>query len=691
MIGQPLTDIFHFRGNAKDLFNKIFDHDGDGADFQVRLIHKNGSLADVTARAEMLNDEVGQRQCYALKVERIDQDRMAHLSSPHLEKALQRERERFLEIFNKAPVTMCILKGPNHVFESANERYLKFFDRRDIVGKTVMEVFPEAEGQGLFELMDQVYQTGETYSVSERLVQVKVGNSQVRDFYLTFMYQPYLNPEGEVEGIFYFGVDVTEQVIARKKIEEGKKLYVDLIQNLPVAVYTCDAEGFITSFNKSAIQLWGREPKLWKDKWCGSVQIYTDQGSLIPHDKSPMAISIKEKRALKSEEIKIKKQDGSFGYVVAFPSPTFDSNGNLTGGINVLVDITDRKNTEKSLLTLSLIAKKTINAVIITNPTQEIEWVNEAFTRMTGYEFDEAIGKKTQSLLHGEKTDMATVRSINEMVKKQQPFKCELLKYTKLGKPFWVEIDSQPVFDEKGKLIHFFDIETDITERKRAFERLVKTEKEIRNFARQLNIMLEEERSRIAREIHDEFGQQLTGLKMSLFSLKNISSPDNRALGIIKDMIENVEHTIRSLRHFSTELRPGILDTLGLTPSIEWLVQEFEKKTRIPCQLVIRTRTQAFEKNISINFFRICQEALTNISKYAEASNVKVSLLQSREKLSLTIMDNGKGIQLEKLEDPFSMGLIGMKERANLIGGKLEINKRKIKGTCIQVTAKLHE
>ena len=127
LIGQPLTDIFHFRGNAKDLFNKIFDHDGDGADFQVRLIHKNGSLADVTARAEMLNDEVGQRQCYALKVERIDQDRMAHLSSPHLEKALQRERERFLEIFNKAPVTMCILKGPNHVFESANERYLKFF------------------------------------------------------------------------------------------------------------------------------------------------------------------------------------------------------------------------------------------------------------------------------------------------------------------------------------------------------------------------------------------------------------------------------------------------------------------------------------------------------------------------------------------------------------------------------------
>lgn len=603
--------------------------------------------------------------------------------------AIQSERRRFSDMFSEAPVMMCILIGEDLVFESANDVYYKFSGRRDIIGKPVRDVFPEAEGQGIFELMVQVYQTGEIYSVNERFLQLDVqGNGVIENFYLSFMFQPYRDEEGEIKGIFFFGVDVTEQVTARKVVEDSRKQYLDLIQNLPVAIYTVNSKGEILLYNKAAILLWGREPQIKKEKWCGSWKIQNTEGSTIPHALSPMAIALREARPIQSEEIVIRRPDESVRYVVAFPSPVFDTGGSLSGGINVLVDITDRKEAEEALKKLSLIAKKTINAVIITNAKGEIEWVNEAFTKITEFEFAEVVGKKA-SILHGLKTSPGTVKFMSEKVRKQEPFECEILKYTKSKKPVWIKVEGQPVFDNHGKLIHYFDIETDISEQKHAYQKLVKTEKEIRTFARQLNTVLEDERSRIAREIHDEFGQQLTGLKMSLSSLRDLDLPA-RAHEILNDALSDVKNSIKSLRHISTELRPGILDTLGLIPSLEWLAREFDKKTGIKCLVEIAAAPLPFKKDLSIVFFRVCQEALTNISKHAEAESVKIQIEQKRNKLTLKISDNGKGIKNDKLEDPFSMGLIGMRERARLIGAQLKINSSKT-GTTIQLISNIHE
>lgn len=613
-------------------------------------------------------------------------------STKRLEKEIERERQRFSDMFHQAPVTMCFLKGPHQIFENANELYYKFSGRRNIIGRPVREVFPEAAGQGIFELMDNVFNTGQIYNINERLVQLIVNDSgKLEDFYLNFMFQPYRNAEGEVEGIFYFGVDVTEQVAARKKIEESKKLYVDLIQNLPVAVYTTDAEGYLTLFNNEAVALWGREPRVSVDRWTGSWKIYNASGEQIPPEMSPMAICIKEARALQSEEIIIKRPDGRVCNIVAFPSPVFDTSGTLTGAVNVLIDITERKKVEEEFKKLSLIARKTINAVIITSPDKKIEWVNEAFTEITGYSFPEAIGRTMADLLHGEKTDPAVVQLMNEKMKKQQSFEGELIKYTKSGQPFWVEIEVQPLFDANGVLTHFFEIETDITERKNAYEKLLRTENETRSFARQLNDKLEEERSRLAREIHDEFGQQLTGLKMSLSSLQNLKGKDEQAQQVVNDMIQGVEETIQSLRNFSTELRPGILDTLGLAPSIEWLCQEFEKKTGVVCEVTCQNKSQRLGESLSIAFFRICQEALTNVSKHAQASRVEIRFVEEGKTLVLTVTDNGKGIQTEKLEDPFSQGLIGMRERARLIGAILTITSRKNVGTSVQLKVQIRD
>ena len=157
--------------------------------------------------------------------------------------------------------------------------------------------------------------------------------------------------------------------------------------------------------------------------------------------------------------------------------------------------------------------------------------------------------------------------------------------------------------------------------------------------------------------------------------------------------MNETDNTIQSLRKIATELRPGILDSLGIIPSIQWLATEFEKKTSVECivELNVQEQLEPVSKKISICFFRICQEALTNITKHAEAKEVRIWITQNNHEFILKIADDGKGIVTEKLENPFSMGLLGMRERAKLINANLNITSEKGEGTTIQLQVKLNQ
>ncbi|HTE29789.1 MAG TPA: PAS domain S-box protein [Chryseolinea sp.] len=269
------------------------------------------------------------------------------------EKTLAAERKRLSEVFLNAPVSMCIFKGKDHVFELANPIFLQKFGKHDVVGKTVREVFPEVENQGIFELLDSIYDTGKSFSSNESLLKIdREGKGELTDIYLNRVYQPYLDAEGNVEGISYFGVDVTDQVVMRKKIEESKKEYVHMIENLPAAVYTCDAEGKILRYNKAAVELWGREPDQGDAMWCGSWKRYDNENTPIPLDATPMARAIKNGENVHGEEMIVERPDGTRRNVVPYPSPNFNAYGVVTGAINVLIDITDRKHVETGTLTL---------------------------------------------------------------------------------------------------------------------------------------------------------------------------------------------------------------------------------------------------------------------------------------------------------------------------------------------------
>ena len=618
----------------------------------------------------------------AWKVSVSDKERLIYAvardvtDKKNLERTIETERQRFARMFDEAPVSMCIMKGKDHVFEKANSQYYKYVGNKDIIGKKNSEIFPEAREQQVPLWLDRVFETGETFTSLETPISIDVeGTGDLQLFYLSFMFQAYRDSDGEIEGIFYFGVDVTEEVLARNKISESEKRHVDLLQNLPVAVYTTDAAGIITFYNKAATSLWGFRPDLGQRLQIETLQILNSDLTPIPPGDSPMARTLKTGVPVRGQEIILRRPDGLIRHILPHPSPIFDSNGELAGGMNVVIDVTEKKAAEAELQKLSLIAKKTNNAVIITDPSGRIEWVNDAFCRITEYSAEEVIGRTT-SFLHGAGSSSLVRSFMKEKSKRKQPFECELLKYTKSGKPVWMEIKRQPVFDSKGNLARFFDIESDITERKEAYEKLLKSESEIRRFARQQNAIMEAERARIAREIHDEFGQQLTGLKMSLASVKRQLATDAAsAAEVLSAVISDVDQSIQGLREFATELRPGILDTLGLFPSIEWLVKDFEKKTRITSSTVFKVNEDTrVSDSLAICFFRICQEALNNTAKHSGARHVKVEMEQAGDILSMKITDDGNGFSADLVNNPFSMGLLGMRERASLVGGELLIS-----------------
>jgi signal transduction histidine kinase len=194
----------------------------------------------------------------------------------------------------------------------------------------------------------------------------------------------------------------------------------------------------------------------------------------------------------------------------------------------------------------------------------------------------------------------------------------------------------------------------------------------------------------IAREIHDELGQALTGLKMDLSSVQNTLRKQGaggleRCTERTTSMSKLIDATIQTVRRIATDLRPGILDDLGLVAAIEWQAQDFQKRTGIKCKLAPGVEDLELDPDRSTAAFRIFQETLTNVARHSLATEVDVSLSHCADSVVLEIKDNGKGIKEADISGARSLGLLGMRERAHLLGGELKVSGTPGEGTTVIV------
>lgn len=224
----------------------------------------------------------------------------------------------------------------------------------------------------------------------------------------------------------------------------------------------------------------------------------------------------------------------------------------------------------------------------------------------------------------------------------------------------------------------------EIVERKAAEERLRESQAQLRALAARLATAREEERARIAREVHDELGQILTGLKMDVMWLgKHLDKAQGALLKKVATMRELVDATVQVVRRISTGMRPGILDDMGLVAAIGWQAQEFQKRMGIRCRVELPAAPLEADGALSTAVFRIFQEVLTNISRHARASSVSVRLEVARSRLMLTVKDDGVGIAPGAVRAKESLGLLGMQERAQQFGGELRVRGIRGRGTTV--------
>ncbi len=239
-------------------------------------------------------------------------------------------------------------------------------------------------------------------------------------------------------------------------------------------------------------------------------------------------------------------------------------------------------------------------------------------------------------------------------------------------------------------MISVLSLVQDITERKNAEGELQQMNQELRNLSSHLQNIREEERIQIARDIHDELGQQLTGLKMEVTWLnKKLETADERTKEKVREMIDLIDETVKSVRRISSNLRPSMLDDLGLIAALAWHSQEVEKRFGIKVNFVADPPEIDLPAGKSTGLFRIYQEALTNAARHANAHEINSSLKISGNKIILEIRDDGKGINLDRDTRKKSFGLLGIKERAFVMGGKFELKSERGKGTSLIVSVPL--
>ena len=339
--------------------------------------------------------------------------------------------------------------------------------------------------------------------------------------------------------------------------------------------------------------------------------------------------------------------------------------------VALVTSLTDRLLKRTALL--DELFEQAPQAVALTNGDNRVVRVNREFTRIFGNTSEETLGRRLSELIVPDDS-LDEDRRITDLVARGQRVDVECVRQRKDNSRLPVAMVKVPVLLPDGQ-ISVYEIYHDITERKQAEEQLKATSEQLRAFSESLRSAREEEGTRIAREIHDELGSALTSLKWDLEGIEELctesaSLPEASKLGEkIKGMMGLIDGTLNAVIRISSELRPSILDDLGLLAAIEWQAQQFEARAGIACHFDSFTENVDLSHEQETAVFRIVQEALTNVLRHAKATRVNIIIEEDGGEFALEVRDNGIGITEQEKTGLRSLGLMSMRERANLVGG----------------------
>jgi PAS domain S-box-containing protein len=327
-----------------------------------------------------------------------------------------------------------------------------------------------------------------------------------------------------------------------------------------------------------------------------------------------------------------------------------------------------------------------IPALIHSNlPNGDTDFLNQRWLNYMGLSLEDVSGWKWTTTIHPE--DLAgIVETWRGAIAAREPFEHESRVRRADGEYRWMLHRSVALRDEGGNIVKWYGSSVDIEDRKRAETILQHSLDQLRALAARLQTVREEERIRLAREIHDELGQALTAIKIDFTSLlRDLPEDQGSVAPRSQSILKLLDQTIQSVRRIATELRPGILDDLGLVAALEWAAEDFQTRTGTKCHISLPDEDIALDPERAAALFRTFQETLTNVARHADATQVDVRLDKENGNLILEVRDNGKSISEEQLSAKTSLGILGMRERVLVFGGTLTIGGIPGVGTTVRV------
>ena len=564
-------------------------------------------------------------------------------------------------------------KDWNYTYINSNAALMMNSDPQYMKGKNVWVEFPHLVGTDVqaayFEAMEkQVTINLEQYFEPQDM------------WYLHMIY-----PSPDALSVFF--KDINYRKKDETKIADSELLFRTLIKTAPVGIFETDANGSTTFVNDTWLKFTGMKfAEAMGDGWLDAVH---------PADKEWLLngwYSKAETNDISSSEYRIFDKTGNQRWVSGKAVPVIDGEGIISSYIGTITDITALKNAlnalEKSedVLHIAQQISKTGNWEL-NFVTGQLYWSKEVYRI---FDLDgapqEKLNKAYRDRFHPE--DLHLLDEGMELIMKTgERYEMEHRIICSDGSIKYIFAISETIENENGDKIGIKGTVQDISVRKNAELELLETTRQLKELSKHLQQVREDERKNIAREIHDELGQQLTGIKMDIMWLKKkLAQGDKDITFKFDDTLKLVSDTVTSIRRITTELRPSIIDDLGFNAAIEWLVKEFSTRMDVPVNYRNDFDDSQINSFVSIGIFRILQESLTNIAKHAKAKAVEISVNQQEEFIQLSIKDDGAGFNADQKQANPAFGLMGIRERTDMLKGKFTLKSRPGKGTEINVS-----
>ncbi len=518
--------------------------------------------------------------------------------------------------------------------------------------------------------------------------------------------------DGSVRGLVTHHIDITECKNLEKAFRHSEARYRTLFENSLEAIFVNRGGNQIEEVNDACLKLWGaNQPEELLDKHPLEL-FHADYHSMI-NERLTLAMASRvaqpfiEKQIirldgtiadvqvsnipakwksiyrqaltgayLKNDDDLWIQADGNKYWLRWTVSPWTDEYGKIGGIIISFENITERKQAEDKLRRsegqLRFITDHIPIYVAQCDYEKCYKFVNRPYAELFGLQPSDIIGKHVLEIL-GEKAYVKSQYYMDVVLSGLETRYDMTLPATALG-ALAVSVHYLPERNEDGRVVGFIAAISDITARKQAEESLRESKVKYQELSNHLELVREEERTRIAREIHDDLGSFLTVLKMDLSWLdKQLPANLRKCREKTRLMTQQVDEGIQTVKRIINDLRPSILDHLGLFAAIEWKVEDFRRRTHIHCLLTLPELNLSLDADRSTAIFRILQEALTNILSHAKAGKVSIAIELSENNLTMTIADNGCGIASAQNIKSTGFGIQGMQERARHFGGLLNI------------------